>query len=494
MQDHVADEGKSEGGESSHDAQMAMEVDENMLCHNLSQLQREGYFQFTSVRSLVFRGEIVSAEILAYLPRLENLSFAPVAVIPETYSPSPYSYSSRSMSGPVGVAATLMNKCPHLTHLALNESSIIASRTCSGWARHLSLLMCSMPGLEHFMTSIQIMATHGSEIVSALLEHHSQRLKSFRVIAPPSIGTHRYSKQRSGSKRRLSDTSFESISEEHNTNYPPSVPSVSTTTRLTKQECLRVLESCPKLETYESRVDLSMQDVIASVPKWPCHDSIKVLALEIQELFNDCSVEEVAIMDMFIKTLLHCSHPSSPTEESKEKQPSISESDTLSPPFSSIPSTSSTDTFMSKPSALDSGYAIPSASSSLSAPKQQPYSTLRQTEPIVANTFTTSPLSETLPSSTYFPSRHHDEASSTRRNNDMETSSDRGDAPKSHVLEQHGPPPLPTTLPDRSRAKYPVQSVGRLVALQYLVEKQLSKLASLDRFSLGQTVYLIPRA
>ncbi|KAG0351797.1 hypothetical protein BG005_008730 [Podila minutissima] len=394
------------------------------------------------------------------------------------------------------MAGTLMKKCPRVTHLALNEFSIITSRTRSGWARHLPLLMYSMPGLEHFMTSTQIMATYGSKIVSALLEHHSQRLKSFRVIAlPPSFGTHRYCQQQSGSKRQLLDMSLESTSEEGNTNHPPSVFSVGTTTRLTKQECLRVLESCPKLETFESRVDISMQDVIASVSKWSCHDSIKVLAFEIQELFNDCSVDEVAIMDMFIKTLLHGSHPSPPTEESKKKQPSIRESDILSS-TSSIPSTSSMDTFMSKSSTLDPGFSVPSASScssSSSVPKQQPHSTLQLSEPMVVNTFTTSPPSETPPPSTYFPSRLYAEASPTRCDIDMETSGDKGATPKAHVLEQHGPPPLPATLPERSRARYPVEAVGRLVALQCLVEKQLAKLASLDRFSLGHSVYPMPR-
>ncbi|KAG0331432.1 hypothetical protein BG000_010925 [Podila horticola] len=353
-----------------------------------------------------------------------------------------------------------------------------------------------MPGLEHFMTSTQIMATHGNEIVAVLLEHHSQRLKSFRVIAsPPSYGNHRHHQQRIGLKRQLSDTSFESTSEEDDTNHPPSMISKGSTTRPTKQHCLRVLESCPKLETFESRVDLSMQDVIASVSKWLCHDSIKVLALEVQELFNDCSLEEVAIMDMFIKTLLHGSRQSSPTAEIKGNQPSISECYHLPSlsTASSIPSTSSTDTFMSKSSAPSPGFSIPSASSSLSASKQHTHSILQQSEPIVANTFTTSPPSETLPSSTYFPSHRHAEASPTTCDEDMETGVDKGEAPKTYVLGKHDPPPILTTPPECCRAKYPVQAVGRLVALQYLVERQLTKLASLDQFSLGQTMYQMPK-
>ncbi|KAF9313300.1 hypothetical protein BG003_005419 [Podila horticola] len=389
-----------------------------------------------------------------------------------------------------------MNKCPQVTHLALTEPSIISSRTESGWARHLPLLMYSMPELEHFMTSTQIMATHGNEIVPALLEHHSQRLKSFRVIASPaSYGNHRHHQQRIGLKRQLSDTSFESTSEEDDTNHPLSMISKGSTTCPTKQHCLRVLESCPKLETFESRVDLSMQDVIASVSRWLCHDSIKVLALEVQELFNDCGSEEVAIMDMFIKTLLHGSRQSSPTAEIKGNQPSISECYHLPSlsTASSIPSTSSMDTFMSKSSAPSPGLSIPSASSSLSASKQHTHSILQQSEPIVANTFTTSPPSETLPSSTYFPSHRHAEASPTACDENMETGVDKGEAPKAYVLGKYDPPPILTTPSECCRAKYPVQAVGRLVALQYLVERQLTKLASLDQFSLGQTMYQMPK-
>ncbi|KAF9378668.1 hypothetical protein CPB97_009422 [Podila verticillata] len=389
-QDHAVDEGKSEGM-SRHDVDKAMEVDEAIGDLRQQQPQHVSHLQFTSVRSLVFHGNVVSAEMLAYLPRLESLSFAPVPVILAETSPlaSPFS-SSQSTLGPVDLAETLMNQCPWVTRLALNEPSIITSGTgVAGWARHLPLLMYSMPRLEHFMTSTQIMSTHGSEIVSALLEHLSQSLKSFRVIACQlvSFAARRHQQLRSGSKRQLSDTSFESTSEDDYTsnNHTPS-RSIEGTFRPGKQECLRVLESCPKLETFECQMNLSLQDVIASVPKWPCHNSIKVLAFEIQELSCDCSVEEVAIMDMFIKTLLHVSHTSSPTEEINGKQPSVSESDPLSSPSTSYP-----------------------------------------------------------------------------------------------------------ILPERCRAKYPVHAVGRLVALQYLVEQQLVKMSSLDRFCLGSTVYPMPK-
>lgn len=493
-QDHFVDDGKLEGM-SRHDVGMAVEVDEAI--GSLSQPQQDAHLQFTSVRSLVFRGEYVSAEMLAYLPRLESLSFAPAPVTLTDTSPFPSTSFSQSMLGPVELAETLMNQCPRITRLALNESSIIASGAGgTGRARHLPLLMYSMPGLEHFMTSTHIMSTYGIEIVSALLEHHSQSLKSFRVIAsqPASFAAHRHQQQRSGSKRRLSDTSFESSSEGDYTSnkHTPSKP-IEATYRLGKQVYLRILESCPRLETFECQMNLLMQDVIASVPKWPCHDSIKVLAFEIQELFGNCSVEEMAIMDMFIKTLLHGSHSSSPIEEINGRQPSIGESDppSSSSTLSSIPLTSSADTFMSKSSALDpTASGAPSASSSLSVPKQThathpspPHAT-----PIVATSFTTSPPSETPPSA-YFPSHRHAKASRTTCDEDMEAS-DKEEAPKA---QQQDPPALSPTLPEYCRATYPVQAVGRLVALQYLVEQQLAKMSSLQRFCLGQTMYLMPR-
>ncbi|KFH72039.1 hypothetical protein MVEG_02332 [Podila verticillata NRRL 6337] len=502
-QDHVVDEGKSEG-KSRHDVDKAMEMDEAIGNGNLGQQQQRqsqhvSHLQFTSVRSLVFRGKVVSAEMLAYLPRLESLSFAPVPAILADTSPlaSPLSFSQSTL-GPVDLADTLMNQCPWVTRLALNEPSIITSGTGdAGWARHLTLLMYSMPRLEHFMTSIQIMSTLGSEIVSALLEHLSQSLKSFRVIAsqPVFFAAHRHQQQRSGLKRKLSDTSFESTSEDDyiSNNHTPS-RSIEGTVRQGKQECLRILESCPRLETFECQMNLSLQDVIASVPKWPCHNSIKVLAFEIQELFCDCSVEEVAIMDMFIKTMLHVSHTSSPTEEINGKQPSIGESDPLSYPSTSypIPSISSTDTFVSKSSALDpTASGAPSTSSSLSVPKKShemhTMSPLYAT-PIVATSITTSPPSETLPSA-YFPRHRHAKVSRTTCDTDMEAS-DKEEAPR---VQQQDPPALSPTLSERRRTKYPVHAVSRLVALQYLVEQQLVKMSSLDRFCLGRTMYSMPK-
>ncbi|KAF9365607.1 hypothetical protein BGX34_009330 [Mortierella sp. NVP85] len=54
-----------------------------------------------------------------------------------------------------------------------------------------------------------------------------------------------------------------------------------------RKGCFTILECCPQLQIFESKVPLPLQDLIASVPRWACGSSLTVLRLEIQELTSD---------------------------------------------------------------------------------------------------------------------------------------------------------------------------------------------------------------
>ncbi|KAI1317251.1 hypothetical protein EDD11_008737 [Mortierella claussenii] len=79
-----------------------------------------------------------------------------------------------------------------------------------------------------------------------------------------------------------------------------------------RKSCFRILEYCPQLEIFESKIPLPLQNLIASVPHWACRATLAVLRLEIQELTVDGGLdpEEEVVMQMFVKSLFKASSTS----------------------------------------------------------------------------------------------------------------------------------------------------------------------------------------
>ncbi|KAG0055508.1 hypothetical protein BGZ83_008384 [Gryganskiella cystojenkinii] len=71
------------------------------------------------------------------------------------------------------------------------------------------------------------------------------------------------------------------------------------------RNCLRLLEFCPNLKLFESKVPLPLEDLIGSIPRWSSASSLTMLRIEIQEFTGSGAVdmEEEMVMQMFVKSL-----------------------------------------------------------------------------------------------------------------------------------------------------------------------------------------------
>ncbi|KAF9147815.1 hypothetical protein BG015_010495 [Linnemannia schmuckeri] len=112
-------------------------------------------FQFPAVRSLIFRGPCILPGVLEFLPNLDSLSLLPspsgygssrssstsVPIKTRTSRSSPPSPSSASLF--LEMSQILHDKCLHITKLVLTEPSVMGD---SSTVMHLPVLLQTMPG------------------------------------------------------------------------------------------------------------------------------------------------------------------------------------------------------------------------------------------------------------------------------------------------------------------------------------------------------------
>ncbi|KAI7828159.1 hypothetical protein BC939DRAFT_474887 [Gamsiella multidivaricata] len=385
--------------------------------------------QFHSVNSLTFRGTIIVPEVVAFFPNLGTLALeeglSRLAPYPsfdsngfssradtdgcmnnndsnrggaygsgncsssfcmESDSDSMDVTVSRLSSMVDDLAQTLLNGCPSLHRLVLNEPLLVDDYLGQELHRHggpqrLTLVLKAIPRLEQFVVHSKVVARCPG-LVETLLEYHYPHLTSFQVLddaeqqhqhqlyqqqqqysKPPfaqtlkihhlliSLNNNRSNSNNNDNNRLLCLTSIhlahplqrdqlqsqplphrsqqlyqqryheqQQYQEQHDPNQSQrqQAPFLQQTLETQRQEqqqldtllqlrkaCFRILECCPQLQTFESKVPLSLQDLIASIPRWACGHLLTVLRLEIQELTVDerLDLEEEEVMQMFIKSL-----------------------------------------------------------------------------------------------------------------------------------------------------------------------------------------------
>ncbi|KAK3813439.1 MAG: hypothetical protein J3Q66DRAFT_47078 [Benniella sp.] len=618
--------------------------------------------QFLSVRSLTFRGPIVIPGLLAFFPNLEILELEgsryhpPLAPLHSDHSGcalfnSPAKGSSNARSSPYGseynsssfhtdsdndsldatarmvppaaigqcnlpammseLAHTLMDSCPRLSRLVLNEPSLIDDLNPE--PQQLTHLLRAVPQLQEFVVHMCVVA-RCPELLETLTEYQHPHLTSFQVLDDGDVDRSTsqqqqplYQGQQSLSQYQHAMLLQQSLEHQQQQQHEH----LKALDRLRKG-CFTILECCPQLQVFESKVPLPLQDLIASVPRWACGSSLTVLKLEIQELTCDGGLdpEEEEVMQMFVKSLFFGGHshsggngddvngysPSSSTTAAAATESSQSQSsDSSSTPYpssesSSFPSLSTSETSGSRSGVSGSGSGSSPArsgsasgsvssgsdsksgslsspsrhdsssshSSSRSKPKSRsrsksharlPPPSHRRTSSGAAGggdplLDTPSRMSSSSPSSSSTSSMSvsppilsmvkesvplEDESEATNGSSGSDQSSVSSGRPHHHrhqhqrpLIPPHfqqrdqDPPsygqshnnrqlPLPPPPPRRApsptstasflnacQSYYQIEAVGRLVALQFLVEHQLVYLPKLDQFFLGNRMYKIP--
>ncbi|KAG0277860.1 hypothetical protein BGZ95_005204 [Linnemannia exigua] len=301
----------------------------------------------------------------------------------------------------------------------------------------------------------------------------------------------------------------------------------------------RILESCPNLQVFESKIPLPLQQLIGSVPRWACGSEITVLWLEIQELTGNSGLdqEEEEVMQMFVKSLIKRSWsntvsssllPQDTTASSGSGDGSSSRATTISPspppsPVAPLLPTApgvaeavsedpvcpgvvkmvgSGTPFLevgsgSKPGLGSGGLPgaeSPNFSSAELGETFQSHSppSVRGLSPPGTDVWPTSGLPQQQPVPSV-PVPANNEAAAV--------SAASGEGIASGWSKPLLPPPPPLAFTSSAATSYTmgsyptgyqIEGIERLVALQFLVEHQLVYLPKLDRFLMGNRMYAIP--
>ncbi|KAI1314773.1 hypothetical protein EDD11_001701 [Mortierella claussenii] len=472
---------------------------------------------FPSVRSLIFRGTIILPELLESLPNLESLALedAPYGPRPSTpvVSNTLGSTISPSASLILELANVILDRCPHICRLVLNEPSL---QTNPRWLVQVPLLLRATPQLLHFVTATSLI-TQSEEIVETLLHYHGEHLRSFLVQdASHSMTPERFFQQ----QQQQQDTS--SSQPLHQNIHGHEVDQQGRLRRL----CLRVLETCPNLQISDCKVPLPVQDVIASFPNWACRYNLTVLRLELSEMTDAGMMdrEEEAILEMFVRSLFSGSRKRA-TSGCSLASSSSSEPSTLSSTTSSVPSSTSvssttsgsTTTIITTPtSATTSDLDVCGLGSGSSTGDTFWASQTSSSFATSPSSLTPSPSLSSTPSSSISSSSEAESGSGFFGGNGtpltMSTllssrSGSKNSTALSTLTSASGHPRMKPELYHQQQAAkaqatsflstcsslYQVESVGKLTALQFLVEHQLATMPCLDHFFLGSKMFRLPR-
>lgn len=300
----------------------------------------------------------------------------------------------------------------------------------------------------------------------------------------------------------------------------------------------RILESCPNLQVFESKIPLPLQQLIGSVPRWACGSEITVLWLEIEELTDNSGLdsEEEEVMQMFVRSLFKgsrsntaSSSPPQETASSGSGEGVSSRPTTVSPsPPPPTGATAAVDIVSdgsspcapvgdkaTVPAATRFGSHLVEVGSSGTASSRLGLAVAVGGGCGVGETF-----SSPLPSSVLgLPPGHGAPLSSdawTSQGTQSVSSWPADNAAPSPVAGVGSriasgwnkpllppPPPLAFTSPaaissamgggaSYASGSCQIEGIERLVALQFLVEHQLVYLPKLDRFLMGNRMYTIP--
>ncbi|KAK3848316.1 MAG: hypothetical protein J3R72DRAFT_500089 [Linnemannia gamsii] len=292
---------------------------------------------------------------------------------------------------------------------------------------------------------------------------------------------------------------------------------------------LRVLESCPRLQVFESKIPLLLQQLIGSVPRWACGSEITVLRLEIQELTGNSGLdpEEEEVMQMFVRSLIKGSRsntvssslpPQNTTASSGSGDSSSSRPTTVSPSIPPPPVAPLLPTAPGVAEAVSEELLSPDVvknagfgASFLGVGSKPGSGGLSETE---SSCFGSAALGETFqspsppsvlglsPSGTEtcgLPLQHPVSSVPISAINEAAASGGGGIASGWNKTLLPPPPPLAFTssaATSSTMGSYPsgyqIEGIERLVALQFLVEHQLVYLPKLDRFLMGNRMYTIP--
>ncbi|KAG0314064.1 hypothetical protein BGZ97_009669 [Linnemannia gamsii] len=299
----------------------------------------------------------------------------------------------------------------------------------------------------------------------------------------------------------------------------------------------RILESCPNLQVFESKIPLPLQQLIGSVPRWACGSEITVLWLEIQELTGDSGLdpEEEEVMQMFVRSLFKGSRSntasSSPPQEMTSSgggEGDLSRLTTISPspPPPPPPPPPPTGAATAPGIVCDGLSPCASVGDMVSATATSPgfrsylvevgssgtdLSSLESVVPAAAAAAGGGGGSETFPSPSppldiWTSEGPHQQQPVLSAVNIVSPAAGTGTSPGWNKPLAPPPPPLAFTSPatisltmgggggGASYTSKPchIEGIERLVALQFLVEHQLVYLPKLDRFLVGNCVYTIP--
>ncbi|KAF9112623.1 hypothetical protein BGX27_003081 [Mortierella sp. AM989] len=371
--------------------------------------------QFSTVKSLTFRGTIVVPELLGFFPNLEALSLEEAntvrpQILPTSpilpghvhydhnqskggsYMGSPHNSNygeggksgneywnssfytdsdndsllnataSISLNDPstegemsristmiTNLAQSLLDGCPHLKRLVLNEPLLVDDHesnrdlTRIGQPQQLTMLLQAIPRLQEFVAHVRVVAKCPG-LIETLLDYHHPHLISFEVLDsfmenkfsyPQSSQQYQQQQQQQHLQQQLQQQQQQQQllqsqqlyqqQYQQQQDYQQKQQSLLLQQTLQLQQlqqqqklecllrlrqgCFRILESCPELESFESKIPLPLEDLIVSVPRWACGSTLKVLRLDIQELIEDGGLdpEEEEVMQMFIKSLFKSS-------------------------------------------------------------------------------------------------------------------------------------------------------------------------------------------
>ncbi|KAG9061163.1 hypothetical protein KI688_007501 [Linnemannia hyalina] len=296
----------------------------------------------------------------------------------------------------------------------------------------------------------------------------------------------------------------------------------------------RILESCPNLQVFESKIPLLLQQLIGSVPRWACGSEIAVLWLEVEELTGIFGLdpEEEEVMQMFVRSLFKGSRcntaSSSPFQETTSSECGEGRPTTIPPsPPCLTGATAAADIVSneSNPCATVGDKATAPATARFGSHLVEVRSSGTVSSSLgsaggsggigVGETFPSpSPSSALgLPPGHGAPLSSNAWTSQGTQPVSSEPAVNRAPSPVAGVGAGiplgwnkpllPPPPPLAFTSPAPvsstmgGRASYApgfcqIEGIERLMALQFLVEHQLVYLPKLDRFLMGNRMYTIP--
>ncbi|KAF9112468.1 hypothetical protein BGX27_003355 [Mortierella sp. AM989] len=416
------------------------------------------HLQFPSIRSLIFHGTIVLPELLEFLPNLESLALEdPSYGTKADNVECPYeSRDDQSMESTpslvlLDLADVISRRCPHLCRLVLNESTLQAN---SFLPQQVPALLRAIPQLLHFVASTRLIA-HSEEIIASLLQYHGDHLQSFLVQDEIQTFNENHDRQHDDSFFASENSSYRHPQYQQIHGLPP-IPQDSQLTRV-RRLCLQVLETCPNLQVSDCKIPIPLQDIIASIPDWVCRHNLSVLRLEISEMteYGMVAMEEEEVMEMYIKSmfLTASNSPSYGSVSQFSGNPMSVLNPAPASPSTTGSSISSQNSARSTPS---SSFSCPSSASSCSS-----------SATVNSAKIPSPPATPQSRPSCNIPAGQHD--TSTR------------------------PSSAATSTYFSSYPRYQIRAVDRLMALQFLVEHQLSTMPSLDHFFIGSKMFRLPR-